>query len=192
MLFYTNHIENARKETKEKKLIKTIDILQLFNNICFLVVRYRLFEGEIMKTFVPKDPGDNRAWLLVDARDKVLGRLATKIADILRGKNKPTFMPHVDTGDFVIVINADKVKLTGKKNEQKIYQRYSGYRGGLKEIKASVIREQHPDRLIKLAVKGMLPKNNLSRKMFTRLKVYAGDQHPHAAQNPQIIELLRR
>lgn len=143
-----------------------------------------------MKTFLPKDPGDDRAWLLVDAQDKPLGRLAVKIADILRGKNKATFTPHVDTGDFVVVVNAEKVKLTGRKNEQKIYQRYSGYRDGLREIKASVVRERHPDRLIKSAVKGMLPKNNLSRKMFTRLKVYAGNQHPHAAQNLRKVELL--
>lgn len=142
-----------------------------------------------MKTFLPKDPGNDRSWLLVDAQDKPLGRLAVKIANILRGKNKVTFTPHVDTGDFVVVINAGKVKLTGRKDEQKIYQRYSGYRGGLKEIKASVVRERHPDRLIKLAVRGMLPKNNLSRKLFRRLKVYAGDRHPHAAQNPRKVEL---
>lgn len=119
-----------------------------------------------------------------------MGRLAVKIANILRGKNKVTFTPHVDTGDFVVVINAEKVKLTGRKDEQKIYQRYSGYRGGLKEIKASVVRERHPDRLIKLAVKGMLPKNNLGRKVFGRLKVYAGGGHPHTAQNPQKVGLL--
>lgn len=143
-----------------------------------------------MKTFLPKDPGENRAWLLVDAKDKPLGRLAVKIADILRGKNKVTFAPHVDTGDFIVVTNAEKVKLTGKKNKQKVYNRYSGYRSGLKETTVSVLRERHPDRLIKLAVKGMLPKNNLSRKVIGRLKVYAGDQHPHAAQNPRKIELL--
>lgn len=143
-----------------------------------------------MKTFLPKDPGKNRAWFLVDAKDKPLGRLAVRIADILRGKNKVTFTPHIDTGDFVVVTNAEKVKLTGNKNEQKVYQRYSGYRSGLKEIKASVLRERHPERLIKMAVHGMLPKNNLSRKVFRRLKVYAGAQHPHAAQNPRNIELL--
>ena len=142
-----------------------------------------------MKTFVPKDAGTERAWLLIDATDKPLGRLAVKIADILRGKNKPTFAPHVDTGDFVVVINAEKVKRTGKKDEQKIYQRYTGHRSGLKETPASVMRERHPERMIQLAVKGMLPKNNLSRKIFTKLKVYAGDQHPHAAQNPQPVEV---
>ena len=143
-----------------------------------------------MKTFVPKDAGTDRKWLLVDADGKPLGRLATRIADILRGKNKPTFDPHVDTGDFVIVVNARKVKLTGRKNEQKTYQRFSGYRGGLKEIKASTVRERHPDRLIRLAVKGMLPKNNLSRKVFSRLKIYAGEEHPHVAQQPNKVELL--
>lgn len=142
-----------------------------------------------MKTFVAKDPGTERAWLVVDAADKTLGRLAVKIANVLRGKTKPTFTPHVDTGDFVVVINADKVKLTGKKEEQKIYHRYSGYRSGLKEIPASVIRKRHPERLITLAVKGMLPKNKLSVKMLTRLKVYAGDQHPHVAQQPQIADM---
>jgi large subunit ribosomal protein L13 len=142
-----------------------------------------------MKTFVAKDPGDNRDWLLVDAQDKPLGRLAVQIANTLRGKNKPTYTPHVDTGDFVVVINAEKVKLTGRKDEQKVYQRYSGYRSGLKEIPVAVMRERHPDRIIKLAVRGMLPKNNLSRRMFRRLKVYAGVEHPHAAQNPRKVDL---
>jgi len=138
-----------------------------------------------MKTTLPKDPGDTRTWLLVDADNKTLGRLAVRIADALRGKDKPTFSPQVDTGVFVVVVNAEKIKLTGRKEEQKIYQRYSGYRGGRKETKASVVRERHPDRMIKQAVKGMLPKNNLSRQMFRRLKVYAGDTHPHEAQAPQ-------
>ena len=143
-----------------------------------------------MKSFVAKDPGADREWLLVDAQDKPLGRLATKIADVLRGKNKPTYTPHVDTGAFVVVVNAEKVKLSGRKDEQKVYHRYSGYRGGLKEIPVSVMRERHPDRIIKLAVKRMLPKNNLSRHMFTRLKVYAGEAHPHSAQKPREVELL--
>ena len=143
-----------------------------------------------MKTTVAKNPGTERVWLLVDAEEKVLGRLAVKIADILRGKNKPTFTPHVDTGDFVVVINAEKVKLTGNKNDEKLYKRYSGHRGGLKEEKASVVRERHPDRMIRQAVKGMLPKNAMSRKVFTRLKVYAGDKHPHEAQQLRKVELL--
>lgn len=137
-----------------------------------------------MKTTLPKDPGDKREWVLVDAEDIVLGRLAVGVANVLRGRDRPTFTPHVDTGSFVVVVNAEKVKLTGRKNEQKVYQRYSGYRGGLKETTAATMRERHPDRMISLAVKGMLPKNNLSRKMFKRLKVYAGGDHPHEAQNP--------
>jgi large subunit ribosomal protein L13 len=142
-----------------------------------------------MKTTLPKQPtNEERQWFVVDAADKPLGRLAVSVANTLRGKTKPDFTPHMDTGDFVVVINASKVRLTGKKEEQKLYRRYSGYRGGLKETKASVVRERHPDRLISLAVKGMLPKNNLSRRVFRRLKVYAGEDHPHAAQAPSTIE----
>ena len=142
-----------------------------------------------MRTTLPKDPGEQRDWVLVDAEDVALGRLAVGVANVLRGRDKPTFTPHIDTGQFVVVVNAEKVKLTGRKNEQKIYQRYSGYRGGLKETTAAVMREKHPDRMILLAVKGMLPKNNLSRKMHRRLKVYAGEKHPHEAQNPTKIEV---
>jgi len=141
-----------------------------------------------MKTTIPKTGARSRDWLVVDAAGKPLGRLAVRIADALRGKNRPDFTPHVDTGDFVVVINAEKVALTGRKNEKKVYRRYSGHRGGLKEIPASVLRQRHPDRLIRLAVKGMLPKNSLSRRMFRRLKVYAGVQHPHAAQHPHAVE----
>ena len=142
-----------------------------------------------MKTTLPK-PVTDRPWWVVDAADKPLGRLAVKIANVLRGKDKACYTPHIDTGDFVVVVNAEKVKLTGRKNEQKTYKRYTGYRGGLREVKASVVRERHPDRLIKMAVKGMLPRNNLSRSMFRRLKVYAGSEHPHAAQKVRAIELL--
>ena len=142
-----------------------------------------------MKTTLPEEPtNEERQWFLVDAADKPLGRLATSVADILRGKVKPDFTPHLDTGDFVVVINAEKVKLTGRKEEKKLYRRYSGYRGGLKETPASVMRARHPDRMISLAVKGMLPKNKLSRGIFRRLKVYAGEEHPHAAQAPRAIE----
>jgi large subunit ribosomal protein L13 len=140
------------------------------------------------KSTLAKDPGTAREWLLFDASDKPLGRLAVRIANVLRGKTKPTYTPHIDTGAFVVVVNAAKVKLTGRKNEQKIYHRYSGFRGGLKLIKASTMRERHPDRMIKLAVKRMLPKNYLSRTLFGRLKVYAGDQHPHEAQKPLKVE----
>jgi large subunit ribosomal protein L13 len=142
-----------------------------------------------MKTSLPKDNSIVRAWILVDADGQILGRLATQIADFLRGKHKPIFTPHVDTGDFVVVINAEKVKLTGKKEEQKIYARYSGFRSGLKEFSAATVRARHPERLIGLAVKGMLPANALCRNSIKRLKVYAGDKHPHEAQNPKKLEL---
>ncbi|MBA4387557.1 MAG: 50S ribosomal protein L13 [Verrucomicrobia bacterium] len=142
-----------------------------------------------MKTFLPKDSGADRAWYIVDAADRPLGRLAARVASVLRGKNKVTFSPQVDNGDFVVVINAGKVKLTGKKMDQKIYDFYSGFRGGLKEIRASAMRERHPDRMIKLAVHGMLPKNTMSRKLIARLRVYADDKHPHAAQKPQVVEV---
>ena len=138
-----------------------------------------------MKTTIPRAEDIRRNWLLMDAADQALGRLAVKIADRLRGKHKPTYTPHVDTGDFVVVINARRVKLTGKKDEQKIYKDYSGYRDGLKEIKASVMRARNPERMIYDAVKRMLPKNRLMREVFQRLKVYADDKHPHAGQSPQ-------
>ena len=139
---------------------------------------------EMMKTFIPKNPGENRMWQLVDAADKPLGRLAVDIANTLRGKTRPTFTPSVDTGDFVIVINAEKVRLTGRKLEQKEYQRYSGWRGGLKRFSAETMMEKHPDRVIKQAVRGMLPKNNIGDWMLTRMKVYRGAEHPHQAQKP--------
>lgn len=142
-----------------------------------------------MKTFVPKDPGDDRKWVVIDAEGLPLGRLGVRISNILRGKDKPIFSSHIDTGDFVVVVNAEKVKLSGNKEEQKKYIRYTGYRGGLRETPISRVRERHPERIIKSAVKGMLPKNNLSRQMYSRLKVYAGESHPHVAQNPSVITL---
>lgn len=141
-----------------------------------------------MKTYVPRAPGDDRAWWLVDAADRPLGRLAVQIANVLRGKHKPVYTPHVDMGDAVVVINAEKVKLTGRKETQKIYMRYSGYRAGLKRIPANEMRERHPDRMIRQAVRGMLPKNRLAADMFSRLKVYAGEDHPHAAQRPAVLD----
>lgn len=142
-----------------------------------------------MKTFVPKDPGADRSWFVVDAEDKTLGRMAVKIADVLRGKDKPTFSHHVDTGSFVVVVNAEKVKLTGNKEEKKVYRHYTGFRGGLRETTVADMREQHPERIIEKAVKGMLPKNNLNRKIFNRLKIYAGNTHPHEAQKPQTMKV---
>ena len=131
-----------------------------------------------------------RRWYVADATDQVLGRFATRLATILRGKHKPTFTPHVDTGDFVIVVNADKVKLTGNKLEQKTYYRHSGWVGGLRSITAAkVLAGPHPDRVVRDAVRGMLPKNSLGRKMLAKLKVYGGPDHPHAAQKPEELKL---
>ena len=143
----------------------------------------------MQKSTRPANPGDSRKWLLVDAKDQVLGRLAVVIANKLRAKDSPSFDPSVDAGAFVIVVNAAQVKLTGKKETQKDYQRYSGYRDGLKHFSAATMRRLHPDRIIKEAVWGMLPKNTIARKMMTRLKVFAGDAHVHAAQKPVEITL---
>ncbi|MDR1774904.1 MAG: 50S ribosomal protein L13 [Actinomycetes bacterium] len=142
-----------------------------------------------MSTYYAKPGEVQREWLLVDATDKVLGRLATQIAAILKGKTKPQYTPHTDVGDFVIVINADKVRLTGNKADQKTYYSHSGYPGGLKEVPYERMLERHPERIIEKAVKGMLPKNTLGRMMGKKLKVYAGPEHPHTAQNPRTIEL---
>ncbi len=141
------------------------------------------------KTFVAKPHEVERSWFVVDAEGKTLGRIATQIAMILRGKHKPTYTPHVDTGDFVIVVNADKVHLTGKKLQDKIYYHHSQYPGGLKSIRAGELRSKDPERMIRLAVWGMLPHNRLGRKMLKKLKVYAGPEHPHAAQKPEGLEL---
>ena len=143
-----------------------------------------------MKTTIAKEDDLGRSWFLVDATEKPAGRLATRIAHILRGKNKPTFTPHVDTGDFVVVINAEKVKLSGAKDEKKIYKDFSGYPGGLKLRTAETIRAKDPTRILSQAVKGMLPRNRLSRGLLTRLKVYAGPEHPHSAQKPQPLTIV--
>jgi large subunit ribosomal protein L13 len=142
-----------------------------------------------MKTYTPKTTDIQRRWVLVDAEGKVLGRLASEVAQILRGKHKPMYTPHLDMGDFVIVVNADKVRLTGNKAEKKTYFRHSGYMGGDRLIPFRDMQEKHPERIIDLAVKGMLPKNNLGRLMRRKLKVYAGPDHPHAAQLPESIEI---
>ena len=142
-----------------------------------------------MKTYTPKLTEIQRRWWVVDADGKVLGRLASEIAQVLRGKHKPMFTPHLDTGDYVIVVNADKVRLTGNKAENKAYFRHSGYMGGERFIPFKDMLEKHPDRVIDLAVKGMLPKNNLGRLMRRKLKVYAGPAHPHEAQQPEPLEI---
>lgn len=142
-----------------------------------------------MKTASISTEDADRQWLVVDAQDKVLGRLATEIASRLRGKHKPSYTPHADTGDFVIVLNASKVRVTGNKSTDKQYYRHSGYPGGIKSVNFAKLRESHPERVIETAVKGMLPKNPLGRAMFRKLKVYSGSEHPHAAQQPTALEL---
>ena len=139
-----------------------------------------------MKTFSLKNTEVVRDWVVFDASDKILGRFATKIADKLRGKDKPTFTPHVDGGDFVIVINADKLKVTGNKAEQKKYYKHSLYPGGLKEKSYKEVLESTPERIIENAVKGMLPKNKLGKSIIKKLKVYSGSEHPHESQNPSV------
>ena len=140
-----------------------------------------------MKTYVPKQVEPR--WVLIDAEGKTLGRLATKIATLLRGKDRPDWTPIVAMGDFVVVVNADKIRVTGKKLEQKIYTRYSGYPGGLKKIPLEKMLATHPERVLEHAVKGMLPKGPLGRRLFKRLKVYAGPDHPHQAQRPEKQEV---
>jgi len=142
-----------------------------------------------MKTFSARQQDVERQWYIVDAERKVLGRLASEVARILRGKHKPVYTPHVDTGDHVIVINAEKVLLTGKKLDGKVYYRHSGYPGGLKSITARKLMQQDPRRVIERAVRGMLPKNRLGRSMFRKLRVYPSAQHPHDAQKPNVLEL---
>jgi large subunit ribosomal protein L13 len=140
-------------------------------------------------TVMAKSGEVERKWFVVDADGKTLGRLASEVAKILRGKNKPIYTPHVDTGDFVIVINAEKIALTGKKLDQKMYRRHSGYIGGMKEMSYRKLLADKPEFVIEKAVKGMLPHNILGRQMFKKLKVYKGSEHPHAAQKPEVLEL---
>ena len=142
-----------------------------------------------MKTWTAKPGEVERTWYLVDAEGKTLGRLATQIADTLRGKGKPEYTPHVDTGDFVVVVNAEKIAVTGNKLREKMYYRHSGHPGGLKKRTLSDMLERRPEEVIRLAVRGMLPKNRLARKQLTKLKIYAGPEHPHEAQKPTKLEV---
>jgi len=142
-----------------------------------------------MKTFMAKAEKVERKWYVVDAKGKTLGRLSSEIAKILRGKHKPIYTPHVDTGDFVIVINAEKIELTGRKMDKKVYRHHTGYPGGLKEVTFKQMIEKKPTMVIYQAVKGMLPHNSLGRKMLKKLRVYAGPVHPHEAQKPEALEL---
>jgi len=143
----------------------------------------------MMKSYMARPLEVERRWYVVDAEGQTLGRLATEIARILRGKNKPQYTPHVDTGDFVVVVNAEKVVVTGKKAEQKVYRRHSGYPGGLKTTTYEQMMERQPTEILRKAVKGMMPKNRLARQQLRKLKIYAGPEHPHGAQNPQRLEV---
>ena len=142
-----------------------------------------------MKTYSAKPDSVMRDWFLVDADGKTLGRLAAEIAHRLRGKHKPEYTPHVDTGDYIVVLNANKVRVSGNKSKQKIYYSHSGYPGGLKSISFEKLRDKAPERILETAVRGMLPKNPLGRSMFRKLKVYAGSEHPHTAQQPQVLDI---
>ena len=149
-------------------------------------------KAKLQKTYSPKPADVERAWFVVDATDVPLGRLASEVAPILRGKHKATYAPHIDGGDFVVVVNADKVHLSGNKEIEKIYFRHSGYPGGLRAETLSEVREKHPERLVEIAVRGMLPKNRLGRQILRKLRVYAGPDHPHAAQKPEPMTLRYR
>ena len=142
-----------------------------------------------MSSFIQKPAEVERKWYVVDAEGKTLGRMASAVAAVLRGKNKPTYTPHVDCGDYVIIINADKVAVTGKKRQEKIYKRHTGYPGGLKELTFEQMMEKHPEEVVRHAVKGMMPNGKLGRKMFKKLKVYAGPEHNHAAQKPEVLDI---
>ncbi len=142
-----------------------------------------------MKTFIPKKKDIKRNWWLVDAEGQTLGRLATKIATVLKGKHKPDFVNFLDTGDFVVVINAEKIVVTGKKESDKKYYSHSGYPGGIKEITLGKLREKKPEEILRHAVKGMLPKNAMGRKLLKKLKIYTGKEHPHKAQKPEILNI---
>ena len=141
------------------------------------------------KTSIPQIDSIERQWYLVDAENQTLGRLATEVAAVLRGKNNPNFTPHLDTGDFAVVVNADKIKVTGNKPTQKLYRRHSGRPGGMKTETFQALQERIPERIVEKAIKGMLPHNALGRQMYRKLKVYKGSEHPHAAQNPQALQL---
>lgn len=142
-----------------------------------------------MKTYSAKNETATHNWFIVDAAGKTLGRLASQVATRLRGKHKPEYTPHVDTGDFIVIINADQIKVTGNKAKDKIYYNHSGYVGGMKEVTYEKLLAKHPTRVLEIAIKGMLPKNPLGRAMYRKLKVYAGVDHPHTAQQPQKLEL---
>ncbi|MFN2363296.1 MAG: 50S ribosomal protein L13 [Halarsenatibacteraceae bacterium] len=145
-----------------------------------------------MKTYSAKESEINRNWYIVDAADQTLGRLASEVAQLLRGKHKPEFTPHVDTGDYVVVINAEKINLTGNKWDQKVHYSHSNYPGGIKEVSYRELRKKDPEFIVEKAVKGMLPSNKLGKRIAKKLKVYKGTEHPHKAQNPEVLDLSER
>ncbi len=175
----------------DKKGKGSLTCLPLLHNIAWSVffITGTTIAGKHMKTYSVKASDIKRDWFIVDAKDKILGRLATEVATILRGKHKPQFTPHMDMGDFIIVINAEKIRVTGKKLEQKIYYRHSGYLGGLKEENLEKVLAEKPEQAVMRAVKGMLPSNKLGRAMLKKLKVYAGGEHPHEAQAPKQLDI---
>jgi large subunit ribosomal protein L13 len=152
--------------------------------------RFPIIRG-LLKTYVATPADRQRDWYVVDAEGQTLGRLATRIADALRGKRKPEYTPHIDTGDFIVVVNAEKIRVTGDKMAQKVYWRHSGYPGGIKSRTLAEMLDRRPEEVIRKAVKGMLPRNRLARQQLTKLKVYAGPEHPHAAQMPKTMEIER-
>ena len=172
-----------------REAIRTVAEAQKRISRSDITSHYLLFLQEVlsMNTFMANPDKIEKKWYVVDATDCTLGRLASEVAKVLRGKNKPEFTPHVDTGDYVIVVNAEKIKVTGKKLDQKIYYRHSEYVGGMKESTLRELLAKKPERVIELAVKGMLPKGPLGRAMLTKLHVYAGAEHPHAAQKPEVL-----
>jgi large subunit ribosomal protein L13 len=145
-----------------------------------------------VKSYCAKPQDVDRKWYVIDAEGQVLGRLATKVASVLRGKNKPQFTPHVDTGDFVVVVNAEKIKVTGNKEQQKLYRRHSGFPGGFKEEMLQHLRLRRPEAIVERAIRGMLPHTSLGDRQFTKLKVYAGTEHPHKSQNPETLKLIEK
>jgi large subunit ribosomal protein L13 len=171
--------------------MRKLPIPRGFLYVCVSLFEDCLMKPKLQKTFTPT-PGDlTHEWFVVDATDVPLGRLASNVAQILRGKHKPTFAPHMDGGDYVVVINAEKIAVTGRKEDAKIYYRHSGYPGGLRAASLRQLRETFPDRIIRNAIRGMLPKNRLGRQIIGKLKVYAGPEHPHAAQNPQPLDIRK-
>jgi large subunit ribosomal protein L13 len=165
----------------KRQFFSVIDFTGLFASFCVPLI------GIQMKTHLPKVNLDQRKWHVIDADGVVLGRLAAQVADILRGKNKPVFTPHLDAGDFVVVVNAERVRVTGKKETNKKFMSYSGWKGGEKFTTVAELRARHPEMLIHRAVRGMVPKNRLGRVLLTKLKVYKGKEHPHAAQRPEVL-----